>query len=115
MVPHPKIIIPIDINVNIDLHIIINMNIEYYIKYYLLSIRYSLLAIPYWLFPIGYSLLTMCIVVRALHQALRKLEPPPPPLWAPCTLGSKIAYFTRKTTYSNRKFDIIDGNKWLIY
>ena len=27
----------------------------------------------------------------------------------------KIAYFMRKTTYSNRKFDIIDGNKWLIF
>ena len=32
-------------------HIIINMNIEYYIIYYSLS------SIPYWLFPIGYSLL----------------------------------------------------------
>ena len=27
----------------------------------------------------------------------------------------RIAYFLRKTTYSNRKFDIIDGNKWLIF
>ena len=26
----------------------------------------------------------------------------------------KTTYFIRKTTYSNRKFDIIDGNKWLI-
>ena len=25
----------------------------------------------------------------------------------------KIAYFIRKTTYSNRKFDIIDPNKYL--
>ena len=24
-------------------------------------------------------------------------------------------YFTRKTTYSNRKFDIIDLNKWPIF
>ena len=26
----------------------------------------------------------------------------------------EIAYFIRKTTYSNRKFDIIDFNEWLI-
>ena len=26
----------------------------------------------------------------------------------------QITYFTRKTTYSNREFDIIDFNKWLI-
>ena len=41
----------IDINMKIDIHIIINMNIENYIMYYLLSTIYSLLAIPYWLFP----------------------------------------------------------------
>ena len=32
---------------NIDIHIIINMNIEDYKRYYLLFIRYSLLGIPY--------------------------------------------------------------------
>ena len=65
MVPHPKIIIHvdndmnmnihIDINMNIDIHIIIDMNIEdskrYYsfIRYFLLGIPswYSLLAVPY--------------------------------------------------------------------
>ena len=26
----------------------------------------------------------------------------------------KITYFSRRTTYSNRKIDIIDNNKWLI-
>ena len=31
------------------------------------------------------------------------------------SLGKKITYFNRKTTYSNRKFDIIDGNKWPIF
>ena len=35
---------------DIDIHIIIDMNIEYYNKYYLLFIGYF-----YWLFPIGYS------------------------------------------------------------
>ena len=48
--------IHIVINMNIDIHIIINMNVEDYTRYYLLSIRYSLLGIPYWLFPIGYSI-----------------------------------------------------------
>ena len=38
--------IHIDINVNIDNHIIINMNIEDYERYYLLLMRYSLLAGP---------------------------------------------------------------------
>ena len=28
--------------------------------------------------------------------------------------ANKKTYFTRKTTYSNRKFDTIDFNKWLI-
>ena len=61
MVPHPKIIIHInndinihiDINMSIDIHIIINMDIEDYRRYYLLITRYSLLGIPYWVFPIG--------------------------------------------------------------
>ena len=58
MVPHPKIIIHINndmninihihINMNIDIHIIINMNIEDYKRYYVLFIKYSILAIPYW-------------------------------------------------------------------
>ena len=30
------------------------------------------------------------------------------------TVMQKIPYFTRETTYSNRKFDIIDPNRWLI-
>ena len=33
--------IHIDINMNIDFNFIINMNIEDYIRYYLLFIRYS--------------------------------------------------------------------------
>ena len=67
MVPHPKIIIHIhndmnmnihiDINMNIEIYIIINMNIEDYERYYLLFIRYSLLGMPYWVCPIGYALL----------------------------------------------------------
>ena len=45
--------IHIDINMNIDIiHIIINMNIEDNIIYYLLYI-------PYWLFPVGYSLVAI--------------------------------------------------------
>ena len=28
--------------------------------------------------------------------------------------GRRTMYFTRKTTYSDRKFNIIDPNKWLI-
>ena len=39
---------------NIDIHIIINLNIEDYKRYYLLFIRYSLLGILYWLYPIVY-------------------------------------------------------------
>ena len=31
-----------------------------------------------------------------------------------CNLRQKIQYFIRKNTYSTRKFDIIDTNKWLI-
>ena len=45
----------ISIRVIIDIHIIINMNIDNCISYYRLSIGYSLLSIPYLLFPIGYS------------------------------------------------------------
>ena len=53
MVPHTKIIIHInnDMNINIHIDININMNIEDYKEYYLLIIRYSLLGIPYWLSP----------------------------------------------------------------
>ena len=40
------------------------------------------------------------------------LGEPAPWLWALVPHPrQKIAYFTRKTTYSNRKFDIIDPNK----
>ena len=52
-----------NININIDVHIIINMNIYYLlviIYYYLLVIIYYLLYIPYWLFPIGH---------RFVHQS----------------------------------------------
>ena len=34
-----------------------------------------------------------------------------------CNYGcnsNPMAYLSRKTTYSNRKFDIIDFNKWLV-
>ena len=52
-------IMHINNDMNINIHIIINMNIEDYKRYYLLFIRYSLLGIPYWVFPIGYSLLAI--------------------------------------------------------
>ena len=32
----------------------------------------------------------------------------------PTAWVQKILYFTTKTTYSNRRFDLIDPNKWLI-
>ena len=49
--------IHIDINMIkvIDIHIIIDMNIQNYMIYWLSFIVHSLLAIPCWLFPIGYS------------------------------------------------------------
>ena len=51
-------------------YIIINMNIEDYNRYYLLFIRYSILAIPYWLFPIGYSLLGIpyCLLIAYCRE-----------------------------------------------
>ena len=48
-----NISIHVDIHMNIDIRIIIDMNIEDYIRYYLSSIRHSLLAVPYWLLPIA--------------------------------------------------------------
>ena len=33
--------------------------------------------------------------------------------WQP-QIATRTRYFTRKITYSNRKFDIIERNKWLI-
>ena len=34
--------------------------------------------------------------------------------WPVTVHMQEIAYFSGKTTYSNRKYDIIDPNKWLI-
>ena len=58
---------------------------------------------------------------RPGHTHPRPLSERPGP-YGPNSVGprrgdapdQKITYFTRKTTYSNRKFDIIDPNKWLI-
>ena len=60
--------IHIDINMNIDIHSMINMNIEYYIDYYLLPIIYFLLCIPYYPFPIGYSLLAIPYSLFPIHK-----------------------------------------------
>ena len=78
--------IHIDINMNIDIHSIINMNIEYSIIYYLLTIRYSQLAIPYWLFPIRINIIDIRIWPIAS-------DPPgqPPPLRA-LTRGFEACY-----------------------
>ena len=40
---------------DIDIHIIINMNIKDYKRCYLLFVRYSLLGIPYWVFLSGWT------------------------------------------------------------
>ena len=77
---------------------------------------YSLLGIPYWLFPIAYFSFPKAALRRTLWKRLPACQSvrTMPSCINRRTLAAETMYFARKTTYSNRKFDIIDTNKWLI-
>ena len=93
-----------------------------------------IIYIPCWLFPIGYSLLAIPYFrspwapkggFPCARSGPMGTDGPDPAPWDPwagpapaaasySTLGLKIAYFTRRSTYSTRKFNIHAHNKWLI-
>ena len=60
----------------------------------------------------GYRLVSLVAARNCSKMAMQLKRQPGTPLLFPYV--AKTIYFPRETTYSIRKFDIIDFNKWLI-
>ena len=85
------------------------------IAYCLLPIAYCLLPVAYCLLPIACQHFPSSLRSRKRSVCLSCMKQ----ICLSCSIGSgstciewKIMYFIGKTTYSDRKFDIIDLNKW---
>ena len=55
------------------------------------------------------------VVARALGEVIASASEKTWESPANCSLQQQITYFIRRTTYSNKKFNIIYFNKWVIY
>ena len=73
---------------------------------------YSLFGIPYWLFPI--SIFVYFLLAMAQKASIEQVRTLADNMDKEVANLPKIADFMLKSTYSNRKFDIIDPNKWII-